>query len=123
MQTPFTTAAATARARGDAVLANRFTAEGRVAGKLITAALDAGYVVSVFDGEEWVGKKLSKKAEIMAVLFGCDADKLLMRDSTGNKVGSFLLVYGNADDGSELIADHTDNDECLALYRAAHGED
>lgn len=123
MQTPFTTAATAARAKGETVLANRFTAEGRVAGKLITAALDAGYVVSVFDGEEWVGKKLSKKTEIMALLFSTDEDQLIIRDATGNKVGWFHLVYGNAEDGSELIADHSDNPECMALYRAAHGDD
>jgi hypothetical protein len=49
-------------------------------------------------------------------------DTLRLIDANGNYAGSFYLVWGNADDGSELIADHTDSDICNSLWAQAVGE-
>ena len=101
------------------------TGEARVARKLIRAALAAGYTVSVHDGEEWTVKRSIREADILDALATTDEDRLLMRSPTANDigevVGSFWLVYGNDENGEELISDHTDNEACDRLYRAAHG--
>jgi hypothetical protein len=89
--------------------------EARVARKLVKAALDAGYTVSVYDGEEWTVKRARRMKTVMDALATTGEDTLRIRDADGNPCGSFYLVWGNADDGSELISDHTDNDACNAL--------
>jgi len=99
--------------------------EARVARKLVKAALAAGYTVSVNDGEEWTVKRSTKEREIIDALATTDEDRLLLRSPTANDIGdvigSFWLIYGNDESGEELISDHTDNDICARLYRAAHG--
>jgi hypothetical protein len=99
--------------------------EARVARKLVKAALAAGYTVSVNDGEEWTVKRSTRETEILDALATTDEDRLLLRNPTANDIGdiigSFWLIYGNDESGEELISDHTDNDICDRLYRAAHG--
>lgn len=114
------------------VVAKRLKAERRVAGKLITECLRSNMMVSVHDGEEWVVTKSTKKAEIMAALGSTDADTITIHNGSqskafigsvaipGKRVGSFYLVYGNADDGSELISDYTDTAVCNAIYAAVY---
>jgi hypothetical protein len=89
--------------------------EATVARKLIRIILDKGYAISVFDGEEWVVKvSTDRKAIIRAV--GSTGEDLIRIREFDKHVGSFWLVYGNADDGSELIADHTDNELCNEIW-------
>jgi len=89
--------------------------ERSVASRLVRAALDAGYSISVNDGEEWTVKRALKAKPVLEALATTGEDVLRIRDEEGTPYGSFYLVWGNADDGSELIADHTDNDACNAL--------
>lgn len=97
------------------------TGEARVARKLVKAALDAGYLISVNDGEEWTVKRSSSHPAVVDALATTGEDRLLMRlPVSGDVVGSFWLIYGNDPSGEELIADHSDNDACEALYKAAH---
>ena len=97
------------------------TGEARVARKLVKAAIAAGYCISVNDGEEWTVKMSMDAKRIIDALATTEADRLLLRNPTDREpVGSFWLIYGNDDRGTELIADHTDNDICDRLYRAAY---
>jgi hypothetical protein len=89
--------------------------ERSVIAKLLDRVLAKGYVVSVNDGEEWVAKKVDDKATILKAMFSTDEEWLLIRNSEGHEIGRVYLVYGNAADGSEVIADHSDNDEINAL--------
>lgn len=97
------------------------TGEARVARKLVKAMLDAGYTVSVNDGEEWTVKRAWRLKTVLDALASTDADTLRIRNAAGESCGTFYLVWGNDPSGEELIADHSDNADCEALYATAHG--
>lgn len=97
------------------------TGEARIARKLVKAALDAGYSVSVYDGEEWTVKRAWRLKTVLEALATTGEDTLRIRDEEGTSYGSFYLVWGNAEDGSELISDHTDNDICNDLVALVEG--
>lgn len=94
--------------------------EARVARKLIKAALARELSISVNDGEEWTVKRSRNYREIVDALATTGEDILHMTAPTGDRIGSFVLIYGNDESGEELIADHTDNDICERMYRAAY---
>lgn len=92
--------------------------ERGTATRLVRAALKAGYTVSAYDEEEWTVKRSDSEAAILPALGGTDTTTLHFRRD-GEMVGLIVLIWGNDPDGSELIADHTDNDAMQALYDAA----
>lgn len=85
---------------------------------IVSAALDAGHRVSVFDGEEWVVKFSTNRAKILKACGSTEEDTLRIRDALGNRVGSVTLVYGN--EPGVLISDHTDNEAMDALLADAN---
>jgi hypothetical protein len=93
--------------------------ERGVATRLVRAAINAGFTVSVYDGEEYTVKRSKSEAVILPALASTESDVLVIRDSAGARVGDLCLIWGNDPDGEELIADHTDNDAMQALYDAA----
>ena len=94
--------------------------EARVARKLLNAAFKAGYVVSIHDGGEWVLKQSRFLDACCTCLCSTGDDCLTFRDAkTKEKVGTAWLIWGNDEDGSELIADHSDNDAMNALVAQA----
>lgn len=88
----------------------RPTQEVAACRRLVRNAIAKGYLVSVHDGEEWACKRSTDLATIMDALGNTDEDTIQLRCTDGTKVGSIYLVWGNAEDGSELVADYTDND-------------
>jgi len=90
--------------------------EAEAARSLVHHALLAGYTISVSDGEEWTVKKSRDRNAILEALATTGEDYLRMRTAEGESVGTFQLVYQDGD-RDELIADHTDNDACNALYK------
>jgi hypothetical protein len=82
-------------------------AERGIAREVIRCLVDAGYTVSVFDGEDYPVRKSTSKRAIFDALAQTDNDKLVARDKDGKKVGWVWLVYGN--EPCELIADYTLN--------------
>lgn len=102
--------------------------ERKVARRLIKAALAAGYALSVDDGEEITVSRASKLKTIEDALCTTGEDTLQLYAADPSKTvgwhgaGRFYLVWGNADDGSELIADYTDNGVCNELWALAMGE-
>ena len=100
--------------------------EARVARKLIRAALAEGWSVSVNDGEETTVRRSTREREILDAMCSTGEDIITIHrnDDDGGlrRGGSFVLIYDNDESGEELIADHTDNENCERLYRAAHGD-
>jgi hypothetical protein len=94
--------------------------ERKFARKLINAMLESGYTVSVNDGEEWTVKKSTSTTEIINALCTTGEDYVRARYKDGTVVGTFTLIWGNDEDGSELIADHSDNEACNELYRLVY---
>jgi hypothetical protein len=102
--------------------------EARVVRKLVTAAIAAGYCISVSDGDEWTVKRSTSTRVIFDALAttGEDTIRISAADpwqTTGRHgAGSFRLIYDNDPSGEEVIADYTANDVCEALYAAAHSD-
>lgn len=110
----FENAAEKAADRGERDLARRIRAEGSIALALVSAALERGFTVSVFDCEEWTVKRSTNKAEIVDALFTTDDDTIRLHTPEGERVGSFWLVYGNC--GYDVVSDYTANDACESIY-------
>lgn len=96
--------------------------EAQVARMLVNAALRDGYALSVSDGEEWTVERSRSEAEILDALATTGGDVVRLWTQDGATRGWFYLVYGNAEDGSELIADYTDNPICNELWEEVTGE-
>lgn len=93
--------------------------ERRMAERLVDVLLQRGLLVSVDDGEEIAVSRSRRRGEIVAALGATDMETVIAY-RPGNppaRVGSFLLVWGNEPDGSELIADYTDNDTCEDVWK------
>jgi hypothetical protein len=101
--------------------------EAKAARALVRAILAQGYAVSVHDGEETTVKRSTSERKIFDAMCTTGEDSIIahrpdLNNASGwHRAGTFFLVYGNAEDGSELIADHTDNDYCNALVAALPG--
>lgn len=90
--------------------------ERRVAERVVAHALASGCTLSVNDGEEWTVKQSRSAIEVLGALGTTGEDTIRLRNgASGERLGSVYLVWGNAADGSELIADHTDNAGINAL--------
>jgi hypothetical protein len=48
---------------------------------------------------------------------------VVVRDSHGAMVGWFHLIYGNAEDGEELISDHSGHALSYDIYKEVHPDD
>lgn len=78
--------------------------EERIAGKVIDAALAAGYSITVNDGEEDTLIRSTRKHLVLDAMFSTDWDFLkLCKDEA--QVGWIHFVYGNA--GYDVISDYT----------------
>lgn len=88
----------------------------KAASALVKECLKRGYVVSVYDGEEWTLKRSAKYFQIMEALATTEWDRLLVRDSAGEVIGHFDLIWGN--DVGETIADMSGSLECGSIDKA-----
>lgn len=88
--------------------------------KLVRAALDAGFCVSVHNGEEFAIKRSTDHAAICKELHATDEEYLIIRNrETGDKVGTIFLVWGNDPTGEELVCDHSAVPAIDAIVSAA----
>ena len=92
--------------------------EAVVAKRLIRIILERGYMVSINDGEEWTVELSTDRKEILPA-HATTGEDIIRLYKDGERAGFFLLIYGNAEDGSELIADHADNAACLSIWASA----
>lgn len=86
--------------------------ERRIAKKLIDELLRRGYSISVFDSEEFTLKRSTSRADIINALATTDSDTLRVRDSDGELIGHFILIWGN---GEDLISDFSAKSETFDL--------
>ena len=98
-------------------LKRRIAIERKIYSRIVRDALDAGFNVSVYDGEEYALKHSTSYAEIMRAGFSTDADALIIHGHIG-RVGFISLVYGNC--GWDVISDYTATDEMENLLAGAN---
>lgn len=94
----------------------RFATKGEVTvvKRLVRIILERGYIVSINDGEDWTVNLSTNRKKILSAL-GTTGEDIIRLYKDGERAGSIWLVYGNAEDGSELIADHSDNEACHSI--------
>ncbi len=86
--------------------------------KLIEAILKRGYKITVQNEEEVVLRKSTDSEKIFSRLDTTSEDYLVVWDAKQKKyVGTFVLIYCNAEDGSEVISDFTFNPICEEIWR------
>lgn len=79
---------------------------------MITAILNDGHSVSVFDGEEWAVKRSTSLKDIVDAIESVEEAQIRVRNNSGEVIGWALILpseFGGFDDDC-TIADHTDND-------------
>lgn len=90
--------------------------ERAVATRLVNALIERGHKLTLYNGGDEPEVENSTSAEeILAEMAASGEDELL-----GDGGVWFYLVYGNAEDGSELICDALANDICQAFYDIAY---
>lgn len=88
---------------GDAANVRRIKAEQAIARKIVQRILKAGYVISVFDGEEYPCKRSADFKAIWDAMGETDEDVLIIRDVV-QRIGSITLIWGNDED---LVSDYS----------------
>jgi hypothetical protein len=86
-------------------ISTRQMIEKGIAKRVVRAAIETGYTVSLHDGGEYTVKRSRKLSEVMRAMFTVDEESLEIRDSEGGLIGTVWMVYGN--DGFDAINDFT----------------
>jgi hypothetical protein len=89
--------------------------EAAVARRLIAAILAGGNSVSLNDGGAWTVRRATDATVIEAAMNTVEEEVIVAFAPDGTRLGRFTLIYGNAEDGSELIADCTANPYCEVM--------
>jgi hypothetical protein len=92
--------------------------ERPVLSALIKAHLDRGHTLSIWDSEEWVVKRSTDAALIRSQLGHTGEDFIRVRDSDGNALGGWSLIYNNGskEDPMVVISDYSYSDETAELF-------
>lgn len=94
--------------------------EHEAARRLVRAILARSMSIQVSDGEEDVLPLPSTDENTIISRLGSTGEDVLAAFAPDHKpVGIFSLIYGNAEDGSELVHDHTANRTCFDIYAEA----
>ena len=93
--------------------------EARVIRKVLTAAKDRGYLISVIDSIEGDGERVVNRsadyAKVWSELFHTESAILVFWDGD-QRLGSVVLIFNNSEgDPEQVICDCTDRPEILAL--------
>jgi len=88
--------------------------ERKIVSAVVTAALEAGYTVSVEDDETgYFVRRSADHAAIVGELGHMDEDVIRIHDETTGSKGFFHFVYGN--EPHYVIADYADRPACSAI--------
>ena len=79
--------------------------ERGIAKRVVRAAIEAGYTVSLHDGGEYTVKRSRKISEVVRAMFTVDEESLEIRNVEGGLIGTAWFVYGN--DGFDALFDYT----------------
>ena len=93
----------------------------KVGSKLIDAALERGYTLSLVDGESTVVRKSNDAKRLKSYLCSTDEDILIVHDKDGLYVGHIYLMYGNA--VNETIFDYSWNPLIEALVATVRSDE
>ena len=85
------------------------TEERFVVKQIVGRALDKGYLLSVYDGEEYPIMHSDDPEAVMTELGHCDEEWLQVANADRKRIGAIFLVYGN--DPDEVVCDYTDKAE------------
>ena len=86
----------------------RIEVERKIVKRTVSALLEAGFVLSVFDGEEESAKTGTDYKMLHDALMETDEDYLFVwQDGEKQRFGWVKFVYGN--DGPDVINDYTTN--------------
>ena len=98
--------------------------ERPVLSALIKSVLADGHTISVYDTEEYVLKRSASFIAIRNALGGSGEDMLLIRNTAGDRIGWFYLIYNNGseDDPMIVISDYSVNDYCERIYSALNAK-
>lgn len=86
--------------------------EQDIISQIVDRALAKGYMISVFDGEEWAVVKSRDKDRILAETAATDVTQYKIRNAEGENLGSIIFVHGNDED---VIHDYSDTPEIWEL--------
>jgi len=89
------------------------TEERFVVKQIVGRALDKGYLLTAYDGEEYPIKNSDDLEAVMDSLGHCEDEWLLVANADRKRIGAIFLVYGN--DPDEVVADCTDKPEILEI--------
>lgn len=78
--------------------------EQTIASRLARKIAARGYLTSVWEGEAYAIKFESDPAKVIRELGSTDMDRLVIRDSNKQRIGTILLIWGN---GEDLISDYS----------------
>lgn len=93
--------------------------EAKVARALVAEILSRNLKVAVYDGEAWATKITNDEQTILEALCSTGEDMIYVFEGEEKiKKVVFWLVYGNADDGSELLADWTENELANSILKS-----
>ena len=98
------------RLTDDQLLLLQALVEWFIARRVVTALLEAGYLLSVWNGEETTVKHGNDRAVLISALMTTDEDRILVYHTDCMEYGSIgwvYLVYGN--DGWDVVSDYTTN--------------
>jgi hypothetical protein len=85
--------------------------EALIARKLVTALVNRGHAVSIWNGGDEAEIEDSTDIEALLAELAASGEDELVADGIW-----FYLIFGNESDGSELISDCYDNQECNAIF-------
>jgi len=81
--------------------------EERIASVIIEDALAAGYLLSVYDGEDYVLVRSKNKVTVLTAMFSTNEDHLVVYRPGQRRAGWVRFVYGNS--GWDVVCDYTCN--------------
>jgi hypothetical protein len=93
--------------------------ERAAARRLVRAITVRSLAIQVWDGGEYALSHPSSEDALVLRHLGATGEDTLQVYRDGKKVGWFHLVWGNADDGSEIVCDHTAGEECESIFNEA----
>lgn len=93
--------------------------ERAAARRLVRAITSRSLAIKVWDGGDYaLVEASSDPAKVMRHLGATEQEMVdIYQDSA--RVGWFHLVWGNNDDGSEIVCDHAANETCESIFNEA----